>query len=98
MFEKQQRTASSRPTLRLRLARRVAVTTAVLTLTTLVGGSPRFAQQALAAPSEAAPFSVPAGSPDAHMQAAADVARQRYLRVGICFGEARGESCRACAK
>ncbi len=92
MFEKQQRTASSRPTLRLRLARRVALMTAVLTLTTLVGGSPRFAQQALAAPSEAAPFSVPAGSPDEYMQAGADFARELYPKVEISFWEAESGS------
>jgi hypothetical protein len=43
MFEKQQRTTSFRPALRLRLARRLARMTAVLTLTTWVGGSPAFA-------------------------------------------------------
>jgi hypothetical protein len=69
MFEKQQRTTSFRPALRLRLARRLAGMTAVPTLTTLAGGSPTFAQQALAAPGEATPFSVPAGSSDEYMQA-----------------------------
>ena len=88
MFETQQRTASFRPASRLRLARRVALTTAVLTLTSLVGGSPTFAQQALTAPSEATPFSVPAGSPDETMQAGADFARELYPKVEISFWEA----------
>jgi hypothetical protein len=89
MLEKQQKTTRLRPALRLRLARRVALMmTAVLTLTTLVGGSPTFAQQALAAPSEATPFSVPAGSPDETMQAGADFARELYPKVEISFWEA----------
>src|SRR5258708_3611238 len=88
MFEKQQRTATSRPALRLRLARRIALMSAVVTLTSLVGGSPSFAQQALAVPSEAAPFSVPAGSPDESMQVGADFARELYPKVEISFWEA----------
>ena len=92
MFEKQQRTTSFRPALRLRLARRLARMTALLTLTTLVGGSPTLARQALAAPSEATPFSVPAGSPDEDMQAGADFAGELYPKVEISFWEAEPAS------
>jgi hypothetical protein len=88
MFETQQRTPSSKAAVRPRLARRIALMTALLTLTTLVGGSPRFARQALAASSEATPFSVPAGSPDETMQAGADFARELYPKVEISFWEA----------
>ena len=88
MFANQQRAASPKPALRARLSRRLALMTAVLTLATLVGGSPRFARPALAAPSEDTPFSVPAGSPDETMQAGAQVARELYPKVEVSFWEA----------
>jgi hypothetical protein len=65
---------------------------AVLALIALIGASQWFAPDAFAAPYEATPFSVPAGSPDEDMQAGADFARELYPQVEISYWEAEAGS------